>query len=354
MNQLTATKLPLISVLLPVYNAAPYLSESIKSILVQTYEHLELVVIDDGSTDESWRLLNEFAQQDKRIRLYQNEKNKGLIQTLNDSLSLCQGKYIARMDADDIAHPKRLQKQYEALQKNANCRFCGTAYCFFLKRRSRVQEQLQRLEFQQKYLHPRALFYTPLAHACLFVEASFYQSFQYSEAHPIAEDYELLTRMLQQSNALNVLQPLLSVRLSTTSVSVQYKQTQLESIQKIYQSQFDYYQIPYRQQDLATQLLISDSNNQLLTMDELNQINDWLQRLESIVVNQAIFDQQLFREVLSIVWYKCCQRATVAGLRLKKLYYQSPYAASIISPFLRRTLFVKSTAKQLLRRLDLR
>ena len=146
----------------------------------------------------------------------------------------------------------------------------------------------------------------------------------------------------------------MKVRLSNSSVSATNKSIQLESIRKIYEAQFQYYQIAHSEENLTTQLLISDSNEKQLTVSELNQINDWLQQLDQIVQQQSIFDTTVFREVLSIVWYKCCQRATVGGLALKKVYDQSPYRDRVISPFLRRTLFMKSFAKQLLRKLNLR
>src|SRR4051794_19904090 len=107
---------PLISVILPAFNAEPYLEESINSILNQTYTNFELIVINDGSTDGSLATMERLAACDKRIKVVNNEKNLGLIATLNKGLSLSLGDFIARQDGDDISHLQRFKRQLEFLQ----------------------------------------------------------------------------------------------------------------------------------------------------------------------------------------------------------------------------------------------
>jgi len=106
---------PLVSVILPVYNGATYLDESIKSILNQTFTDFELIIVNDGSKDNSLEILRGF--QDSRIQII-DQKNMGLAATLNKSISLAKGKYIARQDQDDISFPQRLEKQVAFLEKN--------------------------------------------------------------------------------------------------------------------------------------------------------------------------------------------------------------------------------------------
>jgi len=108
------TKKPLVSVIMPVFNAEKYLSESIDSILAQTFTNFELLALDDGSTDGSLKILQQYAQHDTRIRVISRE-NRGISESLNDMINLAQGLWIARMDADDIALPNRLERQLEWL-----------------------------------------------------------------------------------------------------------------------------------------------------------------------------------------------------------------------------------------------
>jgi len=116
---------PVVSVLMPVYNAEKYLAEAVESILVQTFQDFEFIIIDDGSTDRTHAILGECQRKDERIRLYSRE-NRGLVPTLNEGLSYARGRYIARMDADDISLPERFQVQVEYLEKNSDHVAVGT------------------------------------------------------------------------------------------------------------------------------------------------------------------------------------------------------------------------------------
>ncbi len=111
-------KRPLVSVYMPVFNAAEFLPSAIESILSQTYSDFEFIIVDDHSTDRSWDIIKRFAKKDTRIRHYRNLINLGVSLTSNIALTKCRGKYIARMDADDISLPKRLELQLNYLKKH--------------------------------------------------------------------------------------------------------------------------------------------------------------------------------------------------------------------------------------------
>ena len=107
---------PTITVLMPLYNAGPYLSEAIESILAQSYRDFEFLIVDDCSTDGSSEVLSVYAGQDSRIRVLRNEKNLGLIRALNTGLRAARGKYIARQDADDRSRVDRLKKELQVME----------------------------------------------------------------------------------------------------------------------------------------------------------------------------------------------------------------------------------------------
>jgi glycosyltransferase involved in cell wall biosynthesis len=113
-------KKPLLSVYMPVFNASPYLAQSIESILNQTLKNFEFIIIDDHSTDNSWKIIKSFARRDPRIRIYRNRLNLGVSTNSNIAISLARCKYLARMDADDISTPDRLEKQYKYLKSHPN------------------------------------------------------------------------------------------------------------------------------------------------------------------------------------------------------------------------------------------
>jgi glycosyltransferase involved in cell wall biosynthesis len=120
-----AENVPLISVLLPVHNAAPYVAESIESILGQTLGDFELLILDDGSTDGSLEVLRRYARRDPRIRLT-SRPNKRVAASLNELIDQARGEYLARMDADDVALPERFERQVAYLRAHPECVLVGS------------------------------------------------------------------------------------------------------------------------------------------------------------------------------------------------------------------------------------
>jgi glycosyltransferase involved in cell wall biosynthesis len=111
-------KKPLVSVIMPVYNPGVFLVDAIESILSQSYKNFEFIIVDDASTDDSWKTIRAYVRQDPRIKAFKNHINLGVSLTANIALSKAKGTYIARMDSDDISAPDRLQKQVKFLQKH--------------------------------------------------------------------------------------------------------------------------------------------------------------------------------------------------------------------------------------------
>ena len=135
-------RIPKISVLMPNYNCERYIRKAIESILEQTYEDFELIIVDDCSTDGSWQIIQEYVKKDSRVRAYKNEKNQGIPKTRNRAVSLANGEYLAQMDSDDISFKDRFEKQMALFLENdvvgsdivlidQNDRKVGTReYCF--------------------------------------------------------------------------------------------------------------------------------------------------------------------------------------------------------------------------------
>jgi glycosyltransferase involved in cell wall biosynthesis len=115
----------LVSVILPCYNSESLIGQAVKSILNQTFEDWELIIVDDASTDQSFNIVT--GIQDNRIKLVQLSKNSGYPVAMNEGIAMAKGKYIARMDADDVSAPTRLQEQLKALELHPHASFCGVA-----------------------------------------------------------------------------------------------------------------------------------------------------------------------------------------------------------------------------------
>ena len=118
---------PLVTIAIPIYNAEPYLCDAIQSVINQTYKDWLLYLINDGSTDNSLSIMKEYAKRDCRIKIINDGQNKGLIARLNQSISLSETKYYARMDADDIMYIYRIEEQIKFLEEHHDIDICGTS-----------------------------------------------------------------------------------------------------------------------------------------------------------------------------------------------------------------------------------
>lgn len=116
---------PVVSVVMPIYNAGRYLRPAVESVLAQTFRDFELVAVDDGSKDESLSLLQEYAAKDSRVKIV-SRPNTGIVGALNDGLAVARGEFVARMDADDICTPDRFEKQVAYLREHTECVLVGS------------------------------------------------------------------------------------------------------------------------------------------------------------------------------------------------------------------------------------
>lgn len=228
---------PTVSVLLPVYNCEAFITEAIDSILGQTFKDFEFVIINDGSTDSSEEIILSYS--DDRIRYEKNAVNLGIITTLNRGLQLCRGKYIARMDADDISYPTRLQKQVDFLDSHPQIGVLGAAVqCFS----SDGLGKLMRYETNPNKLFCSFLFAesSMLAHPAVMIRRDLFlaNDIQYSDSYLHAEDYSLWNELKYVSQLSNLDEPLLLYRLHANSISGSFCQAQTEARAKIALSEY--------------------------------------------------------------------------------------------------------------------
>ena len=203
-------KTPLISIAIPAYNCDRYISHSIQSVLNQTFEDWELILLNDGSTDHTSEIMQSYAQRDSRIRVIDENKNCGLIRRLNQSVALARGKFYARMDSDDIMHPERLKTQISYLLEHPDINVLGsTAYA--IDENNEITAYLDCAEFPNPpqghgFIHPSVMAAT-----------EWFRRNPYSENYNRIEDYELWLRAFPHSKYYVIQTPLLFYRDSGTT-----------------------------------------------------------------------------------------------------------------------------------------
>lgn len=208
---------PLISVLLPVYNAEPYIAAALQSILRQNHDRLEVIAIDDGSSDRSLAILERYRRNDRRVFIISRE-NRGLVASLNEGLAVAQGELVARMDADDFAYPWRLSRQAALFAARPELGFCGSLVDML--RHGRITrgrlDPVLRLElpvlskFFTIFMHPTVVY-----NRRVIAEADLY----YDGGYRHAEDFDLFRRLADRYPAAMMAESLLVYRLHPGSVT---------------------------------------------------------------------------------------------------------------------------------------
>jgi hypothetical protein len=209
-----------------VYNGERHLAAAIESILQQTFRDFEFLIIDDGSTDGSWQLLENYAGRDARIRLRKHAQNQGLTSCLNELVAQAQGEYLARMDADDICLSGRFIRQVEWLDAHPACGVLGTSYRLM----DEEEETLLDCHFANDpdFLRWYLCFQNPLAHPTIMARTELFRSLGgYSEERRYAEDYDLWWRVVIVSELGCLPEVLTSLRRHPGSVSERHKEEQL-------------------------------------------------------------------------------------------------------------------------------
>ena len=210
---------PLVSVVMSVYNAEKFLSDAIKSILNQSFKDFEFIIIEDSSTDHSLDIIKEFQKQDNRITIIEKEKNEGsegFIKNLNFGLEIAKGKYIARMDADDISSLDRFQKQVDFLETHQEISLVGAQINFINEKNEIIGEKIGALEHEE-IVH-KISSKIQLFHPVIMFRNN--ESIRYREKFVYCEDYDLYLYLITQGKKLaNIDEKLLNYRILDNSIS---------------------------------------------------------------------------------------------------------------------------------------
>lgn len=230
----------LVSVILPAYNSEGTIAEAIDSILNQTHKDLELIIINDGSSDGTKAKILELS--DPRIRYYENDKNMGLIMTLNRGIEYAKGKYIARMDADDISHPDRIKRQVRYLEVNTDVILCGTDITYFGGYKGRFSRAKFKKDSQS--IKDSLLVNCSIVHPSVMIRCDILRRYKirYNPNFKNAEDYKLWVDLSEFGEFHNLSSKLLRYRISSRQVSNKGQSLQIRNSEKC---QNDYFKKRY-------------------------------------------------------------------------------------------------------------
>ena len=207
---------PLVSVVMPAYNAEKYISEAIEGILSQTFKDFEFIIIDDGSKDKTWEIIQDYANKDKRIVSVRNKMNINVSQTRNKGIKIAKGRYIVWADSDDVSLPQRIEKQINFMESNKEVGLCGSFMEFFgssekksVRKYSKDDKELRKLIFRQN----------PVAQpACIMRTEVLKKSGGYPNL-PLSEDLFVFFKMGEISKFSNIQEVLVRYRVHPESLT---------------------------------------------------------------------------------------------------------------------------------------
>ncbi len=289
---------PSVTVIMPVYNGIAHISEAIESILSQHFRDFEFLIMDDGSTDKSLDIVNSYR--DSRIKLYRTEHNFGIAKTLNRGISIAQGRYIARMDCDDISHPERLHFQVDFLEKNPGIGLLGTGVRKIRKNRKSKTVLWPSTDPEIKI---DMLFQNPFFHPSIMVRTTLLQNTVYNEKQKYAQDYGLWVSLAPQTKFANLPNTLLYYRNHEGQITKTKSELQATTARKVRQHYIRTLFPSITETELSVHHMISERNRTI----DLNDAKTWLEHLVELNNETRVFPDDLFRKIIARKWWNCCK-----------------------------------------------
>ena len=309
-------KEPQISILMPVYNTAKYLREAVDSMLAQTFRDFELIILDDYTPDESPAILDTYT--DERIVRYRGQKNVGLANVLNIGMDMARGKYIARMDSDDISDPNRLQIQYDYLEQHPDVDLVSVAMQQF-----GADDRLMRYDNGTEEIKFNALFFSPILHASSMWRREKFDTLRFEQEFVPAEDYRMWTRALVEGVKMRNLPDVLYKYRMHTAQATQQTDRVYNAEQKVKREYLCGIFPSATEEQLSQwcnlkQIAIDNPNELLQCFQEMEQLNK-----ESMFFEPDNFNRRYHRYYQSVLYNDMLQHGIcwnrIMRLRIKQI-----------------------------------
>lgn len=297
---------PLVTIVLPCYNAEKYLRECITSVLVQTFTKFELLIVNDGSTDGTFDIIRQFS--DKRIISIHNERNEGITNSLNKGIQLARGKYIARIDADDLMHEERLQKQVAFLENNKNKDIVMVGSHHYVIDELGKQIGLKQYPITCNEIKVLAHFQNPFSHPSVMFRSIIFKKIRYTNRYRHAEDYNLWFRILKGHHVANIPEMLTHYRIHKSNISQQSKEEQKKNTAALLSKELDKLGIEHTAADLAVHFAINMGYGRYYfnTREKLVDLENWIMKVLTTLQEKNNFSNKFTREMYNHILVQFC------------------------------------------------
>lgn len=312
--------MPKISVIMPAYNAEKYIDEAIDSILNQTYKDFELIIINDGSTDNTKEIILKYD--DPRIIYLENEKNRGIVKTLNKGLNQARGEYIARMDADDIAIYNRFEKQIEYLDDNKDVGILGTGIRIFGEN---IKPQERIFTTNPEQLKAELIFNSCIAHSTVMMRRSnlIDNGLQYNEKFPGREDFALWWEIVKVSKVNNISDILLNYRIHKKQITQNKDKKNKENSLELLEIRMKDIGVNLSSKEMMSVLLYCRSEFEKFTYEAGIYFIDGLNKIIKQNKKNNFFEDKNLKKVLGLAVTFTCQKANLTQKEKRKLFFHA-------------------------------
>ena len=306
-----------VSVIMSVYNGLPNLYESIESLQNQKFEHFEVIVVDDGSSDGSRDVLNKVQLEDPRFITYFNRDNIGLTKSLNIAIGLTQGEYIARMDDDDIALPLRLKKQSVFLDDNPSVGVVGS-YAELIGDRVGIRKH----DLHDEDLKCKTLFSCQFCHPSTMIRKSVLSknNISYDEEYTTAQDYKLWVDLLGVTKFSTIPEVLLKYRVHSGQISSTKQEEQAANTQRIYNEIFSRLGFNCNESNLKFHKILASFSHIPLNVEQLKGVSDHIHSIIEGNSRSGLFPHKRLSCLLSEMFYNLLKTSNI-GRREKVLLF---------------------------------
>ena len=336
---------PLVSILMPCYNAEKHLREAMTSIQNQTYKNLEIVAINDCSSDQTSEILHSMAKEDPRIKVYDNDENLKLIKTLNKGIGLCNGEYIARMDADDIALPQRIEKEISFLENHKDHDIVSSLFLAFHTDNPQ-KKTLHHNPLKDEELRAYMLFKSGICHPAVMMRKRIFTelglSFEPDYLH--VEDYALWSKAIYKTKIANIGEPLLLYRVHAGQVSSLNEQLQITNKKKVFKIHCEQLSIPVAEDTLNLYASVAECVPQEQSIEYLAACEKFMLMLLQINEKKKFCNTAFLQQMLAIHWLRLCANSQLGfkvfdTLKQSSLYLRDQYSTKDMAILYFKCLF---------------
>lgn len=293
---------PEVSIVMPAFNVERFIADSINSVLSQDFADFELIIINDGSTDNTEDIVNQFN--DPRIRYYRNDGNKGLFYTRNKGLELARGNYISMLDSDDIALPGKFSVQMEYLKNNPSIKLLGGG-AFLIDGSGNKISGSYIQKAPSEAIPSILLFNNYFIQSTIIFARDILDKYTYRIEYPPSEDYDLWSRIALDFPTFNLNKPLILYRIHASSVSHTKRDVQIKGIKLIHKNQLNWLNIHPSDEELELHYGLANSTYSINDTD-LKRVRSWLRKIYDANKILKVYDARWLNFVIYRMWFKFC------------------------------------------------